>query len=113
MRRLWTLLLYLLLLPRTEAAALPSPMLASQWRDGPDVSRYWVSEKLDGVRARWDGHALWTRAGHRIDAPDGFTRGWPPQPWTASCGQGAAASNTPAAACAAIRPTRMTGEACG
>ena len=80
MRRLWTLLLYLLLLPRTEAAAVPSPMLASQWRDGPDVSRYWVSEKLDGVRARWDGHALWTRAGHRIDAPDGFTRGWPPQP---------------------------------
>lgn len=80
MRHLPTVLLYLLLLPWSAAAAAPSPMLASQWRDGPDVSRYWVSEKLDGVRARWDGHALWTRAGNRVDAPDGFTRGWPRQP---------------------------------
>lgn len=80
MRRLPTLLLYLLLLPLVAAAAAPPLMLAGQWRDGPDVSRYWVSEKLDGVRARWDGQALWTRAGHRIDAPDGFTRGWPRQP---------------------------------
>ncbi len=80
MRRLPTLLLYLLLLPLVAAAAAPPLMLAGQWRDGPDVSRYWVSEKLDGVRARWDGRTLWTRAGHRIDAPDGFTRGWPLQP---------------------------------
>lgn len=80
MRRLPTLLLYLLLLPLVAAAAAPPLMLAGQWRDGPDVSRYWVSEKLDGVRARWDGRTLWTRAGHRIDAPDGFTRGWPRQP---------------------------------
>src|SRR5690606_19749370 len=57
MRRLPTLLLYLLLLPLVAAAAAPPLMLAGQWRDGPDVSRYWVSEKLDGVRARWDGQA--------------------------------------------------------
>lgn len=80
MRRLPTLLLYLLLLPLAAMAAAPPLMLAGQWRDGPDVSRYWVSEKLDGVRARWDGQALWTRGGHRIEPPPGFTRGWPAQP---------------------------------
>lgn len=74
------MLLCLLLLPVTASAAPPQPMLAGQWRDGLDVSRYWVSEKLDGVRAHWDGKSLWTRAGHRIHAPDWFTHGWPPQP---------------------------------
>jgi len=80
MRRLPTLLLYLLLLPLAALAAAPPLMLAGQWHDGPEVSRYWVSEKLDGVRARWDGQALWTRAGHRIELPSGFTRNWPAQP---------------------------------
>lgn len=37
---------------------------------------YW-SIKYDGVRARWDGHALWTRSNRRINAPDWFTAGWP------------------------------------
>lgn len=60
-------------------AAAPPLMLANSWQDGPDVSRYLVSEKLDGVRARWDGHALWTRAGHRIPSPAWFTKGWPKQ----------------------------------
>jgi len=33
------------------------------------ISGWFVSEKLDGVRAYWDGHALCTRNGHRINAP--------------------------------------------
>ena len=41
---------------------------------------YWVSEKLDGVRARWDGQELHTRNGYRIAAPAWFTRGFPEQP---------------------------------
>ena len=73
------ILLYLLLSNFAAAAAPPAPMLAGQWHDGADVSRYWVSEKLDGVRAHWDGHALWTRAGNRIEVPAWFTRGWPRQ----------------------------------
>lgn len=73
------ILLCLLLPPFASAAAPPPLMLAGQWHDGADVSRYWVSEKLDGVRARWDGQALWTRAGNRIAAPAWFTRGWPRQ----------------------------------
>ena len=53
----------------TPLQALPAPMLASRMPEGIDVSAYLVSEKLDGVRARWDGRALWTRTGTRIDAP--------------------------------------------
>ena len=56
---------------------LPAPMLAITMPDHVDVAGYLASEKLDGVRARWDGRALWTRAGHRIHVPPWFTRGWP------------------------------------
>ncbi|PBJ84154.1 DNA ligase [Lysobacteraceae bacterium NML93-0399] len=42
-----------------------------------DVPAYFASEKYDGVRARWDGRALWTRGGHRIAAPAAFVAGWP------------------------------------
>lgn len=59
----------------------PAPMLASRFDAGlHDVSGYLVSEKLDGVRARWDGERLWTRNGIPIDAPAWFTAGWPRQP---------------------------------
>lgn len=80
MSRLLLLMLFFLCSALNAAlAAAPPLMLASSWQDGPDVSLYLVSEKLDGVRARWDGQALWTRAGHRIAAPAWFTQGWPKQ----------------------------------
>ncbi|WP_083491065.1 DNA ligase [Stenotrophomonas terrae] len=80
MMRLLLLLLCCLGSVLGHAHAAPPPlMLAGTWQDGPDVSLYLVSEKLDGVRARWDGQALWTRAGHRIAAPVWFTQGWPGQ----------------------------------
>lgn len=41
------------------------------------AGEYWVSEKLDGVRARWDGRRLWTRGGLPVEAPAWFTAGWP------------------------------------
>src|SRR5690606_22440129 len=44
------------------------------------VAAYWISEKLDGVRGRWDGRRLWTRGGLPVDAPVWFTAGWPDQP---------------------------------
>ena len=52
-------------------------MLATPYRTGIDVSAYWVSEKLDGVRAHWDGQQLQTRSGQPITPPGWFTRGWP------------------------------------
>ncbi len=58
-------------------AAPPDLMLAETWQDSGAVHDYWISEKLDGVRGRWDGDTLWSRGGHRIHAPDWFTADWP------------------------------------
>jgi DNA ligase-1 len=55
-------------------------MLANVYRGQVDLSDYWVSEKYDGVRAYWDGHALLTRAGNLIHAPHWFVAGWPQVP---------------------------------
>ena len=57
--------------------ARPALMLAGRWRDGLDPSAYWVSEKLDGVRAYWDGHRLRFRSGRPIATPAWFTAGLP------------------------------------
>lgn len=61
-------------------AAAPRLMLATAYRGGVDVSQYWISEKLDGVRGRWDGRELRTRGGRRVRAPAWFTAGWPQVP---------------------------------
>jgi DNA ligase-1 len=55
-------------------------LLASVYREGVDVSRYWVSEKLDGARAYWDGKTLIFRSGQPVHAPAWFTAGFPTQP---------------------------------
>jgi DNA ligase-1 len=78
------LLLLLSCLPSLPAHAgetgLPRLMLATTYRAGLDVSDYWVSEKLDGVRGRWDGKRLLTRAGLPIVPPRWFTANWPEVP---------------------------------
>ncbi|SEM09901.1 DNA ligase-1 [Pseudoxanthomonas sp. GM95] len=63
-----------------HAAEPPRLMLATRYHGQVAVADYLVSEKLDGVRGRWDGQALWTRGGARIAAPAWFTRGWPKAP---------------------------------
>ena len=55
----------------------PALMLAKDYQPGIAIGDYWVSEKLDGVRGRWDGRRLWTRGGYPVDAPAWFTAGWP------------------------------------
>jgi DNA ligase-1 len=37
---------------------------------GEDISGWYASEKLDGVRAYWDGSTLWTRQGNPIEMPE-------------------------------------------
>ncbi len=74
-RRLTVLLLGFCLL--TPVFATEELLLAKRWGDQFDPADYWVSEKLDGVRAYWDGKQLWTRAGHPISAPAWFTEGFP------------------------------------
>ena len=58
----------------------PAVMNAKVYAPGLRVAEYWVSEKLDGVRGRWDGAQLWTRGGHVITPPDWYTAGWPQVP---------------------------------
>jgi DNA ligase 1 len=43
-----------------------------------DVKGWLVSEKLDGVRAYWDGQQLITRQGNRLSPPDWFVADFPP-----------------------------------
>lgn len=57
----------------------PPLLLASVLPAQTDVSRYWVSEKLDGVRAIWDGKELRFRSGRLVAAPAWFTANFPNQ----------------------------------
>ncbi|TKF31110.1 DNA ligase [Vibrio kanaloae] len=52
-------------------------ILANTYQQGIDVSEYWKSEKLDGIRALWDGNHLYTRNGNQIYAPTWFTKQLP------------------------------------
>jgi DNA ligase-1 len=61
------------------AASTPALMLASVWRNGQSPSGFLVSEKLDGVRAFWDGQVLRFRSGRVIAAPAWFTAALPKQ----------------------------------
>ncbi|MEP7706606.1 DNA ligase [Paraglaciecola sp. 25GB23A] len=54
-----------------------SLQLASVYRHDIEVKDYWVSEKLDGIRARWDGSKLLTRNGNVIHAPMWFIADFP------------------------------------
>lgn len=65
----------------TESAKSTKPLgeWASDWNPQFDPSLYLVSEKLDGVRAIWDGAALRFRSGRPISAPDWFLAGLPAQ----------------------------------
>jgi len=58
----------------------PAIMLAEIYQQGIDVTQYWSSEKLDGVRARWDGTQLLSRGGHVFASPEWFTKDFPASP---------------------------------
>lgn len=59
-------------------APVPPPLLLAETDTGQvDPADYWVSEKLDGVRALWDGRQLYFRSGRPVHAPDWFVRGLP------------------------------------
>ena len=57
----------------------PAIMQAQKYSAGIAVAEYFVSEKLDGVRARWDGKQLISRNGNPFAAPAWFTRHFPEQ----------------------------------
>jgi DNA ligase-1 len=67
----------LLISPQLLWAKKPAVILAEKYRDEISVSEYWVSEKLDDVRARWDGSKLISRGGNKFAAPAWFTKDFP------------------------------------
>jgi DNA ligase 1 len=58
----------------------PLLLLAQTWDNTMDLTDWWMSEKLDGVRAYWDGKQFLSRQGNRFHAPDWFISGLPDVP---------------------------------
>ena len=79
MNRCYPLLLAALLgiAAPTPAAEPPRVMLPMAYHADLQVTDYYVSEKLDGVRGHWDGRRLLTRGGMVVEAPYWFTAEWP------------------------------------
>ncbi|MBN9203178.1 MAG: DNA ligase [Methylibium petroleiphilum] len=63
--------------PSGDGVAAPSMLLAREAAVGQSPVGYRVSEKLDGVRAQWDGRELRFRGGGVVPAPGWFTAGLP------------------------------------
>jgi DNA ligase-1 len=61
-------------------SAGPPLLLAESWDNATDLSDWWMSEKLDGVRAYWDGKQFLSRQGNLYHAPDWFVEGLPAVP---------------------------------
>jgi len=58
----------------------PPLLLAHKWEASVDLAGWWLSEKLDGVRAYWDGTQFLSRLGNKFHAPGWFTEGLPSTP---------------------------------
>ncbi|CAG8437533.1 7141_t:CDS:10 [Diversispora eburnea] len=57
----------------------PGVLLADTWKSDLDPTGWWISEKLDGVRAFWCGKKgkFFSRLGNVYEAPDWFTKDLP------------------------------------
>ncbi len=58
----------------------PPILLANPWDNEQDLTGWWLSEKLDGVRAYWNGKQFLSRQGNQFFAPTWFTAGLPATP---------------------------------
>jgi DNA ligase 1 len=68
--------------PKAAAAEGKAPplLLAHSWENDIDLAGWWMSEKLDGVRAYWDGKQFYSRQGNLFHAPDWFIAELPAVP---------------------------------
>lgn len=66
--------------PEGDDAEGPPVLLAESWDTLQDLTDWWMSEKLDGVRAYWDGKQFISRQGNLYHAPDWFIKGLPAIP---------------------------------
>ena len=74
------ILILSLFAPLPTLAKISGVLLAQDYKPGVDPSLYLISEKLDGVRALWDGKSLKFRSGQAISAPAWFTAKLPATP---------------------------------
>src|ERR1700676_2154130 len=67
--------------PKAEGDGQAPPLLlAEKWDNVTDPTGWWLSEKLDGVRAYWDGTQILSRQGNLFHAPLWFSAGLPAEP---------------------------------
>jgi DNA ligase-1 len=64
----------------SDESSGPPLLLAESWDNAADLADWWMSEKLDGVRAYWDGKQFLSRQGNLYHAPDWFIEGLPSVP---------------------------------
>lgn len=69
--------LFILFIPLLLLAGKPDLLLLQTYKD-QNISGWVMSEKLDGIRAYWDGKQLISRGGHIIHAPTWFIKDYPP-----------------------------------
>jgi DNA ligase-1 len=67
----------LLLTVSSAQASPPQIQLANIYHQDVDIKNYLVSEKLDGVRAYFDGEKFISRQGNIINAPKWFSKNFP------------------------------------
>ena len=60
--------------------SVPPLLLAHSWQNDIDLAGWWISEKLDGVRAYWTGDRFLSRQGNVYHAPAWFTANLPSIP---------------------------------
>lgn len=63
-----------------DSSAGPPLLLAHPWANDIDLAGWWMSEKLDGVRAYWNGKQFLSRQGNVFHAPDWFAEQLPSVP---------------------------------
>jgi DNA ligase-1 len=56
---------------------VPPLLLAHVWEPDTDLTGWWMSEKLDGVRTYWNGTQFISRLGNPFIAPDWFVESLP------------------------------------
>ena len=60
-----------------DGGTAPPVLLAHKWETDHDPTGWWMSEKLDGIRAYWDGEWFVSRLGNKFYAPDWFVADLP------------------------------------
>jgi len=70
-------IIYILLLSICTFASKPNLLLLKTYKD-QNITGWVMSEKLDGIRAYWDGTNLISRGGNIIHAPKWFIKNYPP-----------------------------------